>query len=304
MGYGRLGKPEPGETSGRVIIPNPRSSKIKILLISATVLLIASAISVAVLVGVRHRAGNRIDKPSEAMARTCSRTLYPALCLSSLINYPGASSASDSDLIHISVNLTLQRFDKALYVASDINNLQMNTLIRSAYDDCIELLEESVDLLSQSLTSVFPGDSPVGSTQDVMTWLSAALTNHDTCTDGFADVTGNVKDHMSENLKDLSELVSNALAIYAAANGDDDFSGIPIQHRRRKLMEFEKYHDEFPKWMPRRDRELLNKPVSAIQADIIVAKDGTGTVKTIAEAIKKVPEKSSRRTVIYVKAGR
>ncbi|KAF3652118.1 putative pectinesterase/pectinesterase inhibitor 61 [Capsicum annuum] len=310
MGYGRLGKPDPGETSGRVMIPNPnpkpRCSKIKFLVSFATVLLLAAAISVAVLVGVKHKAGNRIDKPSQAMAHTCSRTLYPSLCLNSLINFPGANSASDNDLVHISVNLTLQRFDKALYVASDINNLQMNTQTRSAYDDCLELLEESIDLLSQSLTSVFPGDSnsPTGSTNDVMTWLSAALTNQDTCTDGFADVTGNVKDHMSENLKDLSELVSNALAIYAAANGDDDFSGIPIQNRRRRLMHFEKYHDEFPKWMSRRDRKLMNKSVSAIQADIIVAKDGTGTVKTIAEAIKKVPEKSNKRTIIYVKAGR
>ncbi|XP_060203858.1 probable pectinesterase/pectinesterase inhibitor 61 [Lycium barbarum] len=305
MGYGRLGKRDPGETSGREAIPNnPRSSKLKLLIIFATLLLIASLISVVILVAIRHKAGNKIDKPSQAMARTCSHTLYPSLCLNSLINYPGANSASDSDLVHISVNLTLQRFGKALYTASDINNLQMNTKIRSAYDDCLELLAESVDLLSHSLTSVFPGDAPTGSPEDVMTWLSAAMTNQDTCTDGFGDVTGNVKDQMSENLKDLSELVSNALAIYAAANGDDDFSGVPIQNRRRRLMEFEKHHDEFPKWMARRDRMLMNKSVSGIQADIIVAKDGSGTVKTIAEAIKKVPEKSSRRTIIYVKAGR
>ncbi|CAN4087590.1 unnamed protein product [Withania somnifera] len=306
MGYGRL-----GETSGRMTIPtaNPKpcTSKLKLLFIFSTVILIASAISVAVLVSIRHKAGNKIDKPSQAMARTCSRTLYPSLCLNSLINYPGANSASDTDLIHISVNLTLQHFGKALYMVSDINNLQMNTQTRSAYDDCIELLGESVDLLSHALTSMFPGDggnSPAGSTQDVMTWLSAAMTNHDTCTDGFADVTGNVKDHMSENLKDLSELVSNALAIYAGDNGDGDFSGIPIQNRRRRLMEFEQHHDEFPKWLSRRDRKLLNTSVTAIQADIIVAKDGTGTVKTIAEAIKKVPEKSNSRTIIYVKAGR
>ncbi|KAJ8554309.1 hypothetical protein K7X08_024987 [Anisodus acutangulus] len=300
MGYGRLGKPDPGKTSGRVTnpTPNPRSSNLKLLIIFATILLIASLISVAILVGVRHKAGNRIDKPSQAMARTCSRTLYPSLCLNSLINYPGANSASDNDLVHISVNLTLQRFGKALYMASDINNLQMNTHIRSAYDDCLELLAESVDLLSLSLTS------PPGSTHDVMTWLSAALTNQDTCTDGLIDVTGSVKDQMSENLKDMSELVSNALAIYAAANGDDDFSGIPIQNRRRRLMEFEKHHDEFPKWMSRRDRMLMNTSVSTIQADIIVAKDGTGTVRTIAEAIKEVPEKSSIRTIIYVKEGR
>ena len=62
--------------------------------------------------------------------------------------------------------------------------------------------------------------------------------------------------------------------------------------------------DNFPTWLSRRDRKLLILPLSQIQADIVVSKDGNGTVKTIAEAIKKVPEYSSRRIIIYVRAGR
>ncbi|MCE3051400.1 hypothetical protein HAX54_049733 [Datura stramonium] len=49
--------------------------------------------------------------------------------------------------------------------------------------------------------------------------------------------------------------------------------------------------------------QKVAKPISVYNSSrLIVAKDGTGTVKTIAEAI--VPEKSNSRTIIYVKAER
>lgn len=109
---------------------------------------------------------------------------------------------------------------------------------------------------------------------------------------------------MTDRLKNLSDLVSNCLAIYAAAGGDKDFSDIPIHNRRRRLLSNEEEHKQFPMWLSRRDRMLLDMPVTAINADIIVSKDGNGTYKTIAEAIKKAPEHSTRRFIIYVRAGR
>lgn len=340
MGYGRLVSEQAGSSS-RQMLPDPsaqpttstpRKSKLKPLLILAAILIVASAISAAVGVILRNKASSDAAlhrKPSRAISRTCSKTLYPSLCVDSLLNFPGALTASDKDLVHITVNMTLQRLGKALYDVSDIGNVAMDVGSRSAYEDCLELLADSVDLLAHSLTSVSPasadgdGDgggsssssSTLGSTQDVMTWLSAALTNQDTCTEGFGEVGGGsvVKDQMSQKLKDLSELVSNCLAIYSAAGGDgDDFSGIPIGNRRRRLMGDEegdssndkREEEQFPKWLSRKDRMLLEVPATSIQADIIVSKDGNGTVKTVGEAIKKAPERSSRRIIIYVKAGK
>ena len=37
----------------------------------------------------------------------------------------------------------------------------------------------------------------------------------------------------------------------------------------------------FSKWLSRRERSLLQMPVSSIQADIIVSQDGSDTYKTI-----------------------
>ena len=321
MGYGRLGSSELGSSRhypdstavAHATSPRPRNSKLKFLFIFAATLIVACGVSVAVLVALRNKAtgDDNTDlpshrKPSQAMSQVCRKTRFPSLCVDSLLDFPGSTTASNTDLVHISVNMTLHHFGRALSASAEINNLQMDTRARAAYDDCLELLEHSVDQLSMSLTSVAPPPNrrsqPVGSTADVMTWLSAALTNQDTCAEGFADVKGDVKDQMVDRLKDLSELVSNCLAIFAATNGDD-FSGIPIQNRRR-LLEESPAAREFPEWLSRRERRLLQSPVTAIQADIIVSKDGNGTYKTIAAAIKKAPEYGTRRFIIYVKAGK
>lgn len=110
---------------------------------------------------------------------------------------------------------------------------------------------------------------------------------------------------MYGKLSELSELVSNCLAIYTAARGSEDFAGVPIQNRRRLLgSSLKTDRGGYPKWLGRRERVLLNAPVTAINADIVVSSDGNGTCKTILEAIKKVPDYNNRRVIIYVRAGR
>ncbi|KAF2291889.1 hypothetical protein GH714_036002 [Hevea brasiliensis] len=324
LNYGRLGPSEPGGSSQPInqpeyATPHPSRKRGVILLsLLSIALIIASAVSAALLIWLRSRPSGQpspvvIPKPTKAISKTCSKTRFPALCVNSLLDFPGSTAASEEDLVHISFNMTLQHFTKALYLSSEISYLQMDTRVQSAYEDCLELLDDSVDALSRSLSTVAPSlegnpagqIKPGGSTEDVVTWLSAALTNQDTCTEGLASLNGPVKDQMSDKLKDLSELVSNCLAIFSATDGDD-FSGIPIQNRRR-LMDAEiseENADDLPSWLGRKERKLLSLPVSAIQADIIVSQDGNGTCKTITEAIKKAPEYSNRRTIIYVRAGR
>ncbi|XP_057507986.1 probable pectinesterase/pectinesterase inhibitor 34 [Actinidia eriantha] len=313
MGYGRLGKHEPEPSQPEPLTGQPdynmspprttKRTKLKLLLFFSFAFILASAVSVSLLIKFRTRGSDESEaairaRPTIAISRTCSRTRYPTLCVNSLLDFPGSHAASESQLAHITMNVTLQRLGKALYFSSAISHFEMSSLVRSAYEDCLELLADSVSHLSRSLNSA-------GSTQDVLTWLSAALTNQDTCTDGLEEVRGPVRNVMEERLRDLGELVSNCLAIYAAASGgrNEDFSGVPIGNRRRMLAAGGS-SGGVPRWLSRRERALLDMPVAAIQADIVVSKDGNGSVKTIAEAIKKAPEYSTRRTIIYVKAGR
>ncbi|XP_020216991.1 probable pectinesterase/pectinesterase inhibitor 61 [Cajanus cajan] len=332
MEYGKLGPSDPGGSSRRSTTPLTKSAstssssnkKLIMLSLLAVVLIVAAAVSAAIVTVVRsHASGNQngpnlARKPTQAISRTCSKTRFPTLCINSLLDFPGSTTATEQDLVHISFNMTLRHVSRAFFASSGLSFAATEPKVRAAYDDCLELLEESMDALTRSLDSVLSSSmvpssgeirpAAAGSTEDVMTWLSAALTNQDTCAEGFDDTSGSVKGQMANNLKDLSELVSNCLAIFSAS-GSGDFSGVPIQNRRR-LMEREEdsvngvITEKFPRWLNKLDRRLLSLPVTAIQADITVSKNGDGTVKTIAEAIKKAPDHGTRRFIIYVRAGR
>ncbi|ESW12995.1 hypothetical protein PHAVU_008G158900 [Phaseolus vulgaris] len=332
MEYGKLGPADPGGSSRRsttpLTKPTPSSSsattKRKLIMLSllATALIVAAAISAVLVTVVRSRASSNQNgpslsrKPTQAISRTCSKTRFPTLCVNSLLDFPGSTTASEQDLVHISFNMTLRHVSRAFFASSGLSFAATEPKVRAAYEDCLELLEESMDSLSRSLDSILSPSAisnggglrsgSDGSTEDVITWLSAALTNHDTCAEGFEESSGSVKNQMVNNLKDLSELVSNCLAIFSGS-GSGDFSGVPIQNKRRLMGEEDdeaNISGKFPRWLNKRDRRLLNLATSAIQADIVVSKNGEGTVKTIAEAIKKAPEHSSRRFIIYVRAGR
>ncbi|GAU29634.1 hypothetical protein TSUD_164840 [Trifolium subterraneum] len=70
----------------------------------------------------------------------------------------------------------------------------------------------------------------------------------------------------------------------------------------------DKYIDEslngdFPSWVTSKDRRLLESSDGDIQANAVVAKDGSGKFKTVAEAVASAPDKGKARYVIYVKNG-
>lgn len=321
MGYGRLAPSDPGSQTpaqSPLATSPPRqqqeqsgsiSKKLVLLTVLSVLLIAASAVSAVFLIGLADRPKNtqpgpRLrNKPTQAISRACGRTRFPNLCVNSLVDFPGALSASETDLVHISFNVTLRRLSGALNSAAEISGAAMDPLSRSAFDACLELMEDSVDALSRALDTVASGS---GKSADVMTWLSAALTNQDTCEEGFEGVRGGeAKGRVIGALSDLSELLSNCLALFSGTT-NDDFAGVPIGNRRR-LFGLGDDSGEFPSWVGRRERRLLALPVSGIQADVVVSKSANGTngyYASIVQALKKAPSQNSKRFVIYVMAGR
>lgn len=264
-----------------------------------------TALSVLLMLHRKPTISPKIRSPTKAISRTCRLVRYPTLCRKSLVQYPGATEASEGDLVHITLDMTMHRLTLAFYGAATIvsQGTTINGRARAAYDDCMELLDHSVDHLSKSLTVVSSNSS--NSRDDVMTWLSAALTNQETCNEGLDEAEDeNLNTQMQTHLQDLTELVSNCLSVFAAASKNQDFASVPIQNKRRKLLERnDENMNEFPLWVKRRDRRLLQTPASIIQADMVVSKDGNGTYKKIYDAIKAVPDYNPRRVVVYIKEG-
>ncbi|PAN05325.1 hypothetical protein PAHAL_1G131400 [Panicum hallii] len=187
-------------------------------------------------------------------------------------------------------------------------------LATMAREDCAELLEEALALLAGA-------GAPGAARGDALAWLSAALTNHDTCADGLAEAASAVPGGQGAgphhaHLAAARATVRDSLAMYAsttpktstAARTDDASASLRVRDGRGSRNATTKRAEDacgFPRWLPARDRRLLLHPAASLaaRADIVVAKDGTGTHATIADAVRAAPECSERRTVIHVKAG-
>lgn len=192
--------------------------------------------------------------------------------------------------------------------SDDAHAAPTTPLAATAREDCAELLEEVLALL---------GGAGAAARDDALTWLSAALTNHDTCADGLSEAAvghGHAAHHHARaHLAAARAAVRDSLTMYDASTARGDTAatraaaaGTTEDGCRCKNGMGRVGVCGFPRWLPARDRRLLLTPAASLaaSADIVVAKDGTGTHATITDAVRAAPECSERRTVIHVKAGR
>ncbi|URD84504.1 pectinesterase [Musa troglodytarum] len=100
---------------------------------------------------------------------------------------------------------------------------------------------------------------------------------------------------MRKALNSSAELTSNILAI--VINFDSALDSLNLGFNRKLLSE------EYPSWISPGKRRLLQQSPAELKPNVTVAKDGSGDVKTIGEAVLRVPTKSNDTFVIYIKEG-
>ncbi|PIM98022.1 Pectinesterase [Handroanthus impetiginosus] len=155
-----------------------------------------------------------------------------------------------------------------------------------ALADCLELIDLSIDLVFDSIKALGKNQTSK-SNANAQAWLSGVLTNHVSCLDGLNSVA---RKSLGAVLEELISRAKASLGILAAISEQDVEMTQPL---RGKL----------PSWITAFDRKLMQSRADAIKADIVVAKDGSGNYKTVAEAIAAAPNKSKTRFVIHVKKG-
>jgi pectinesterase len=157
---------------------------------------------------------------------------------------------------------------------------------RAALADCVQLMDLARDRLADASPAV-----AAAAADDARTWLSAALTYYATCTDGVV-VDGPLRDAVVARLEPLKSLASASLAVLSAVVDDSGSRDAGLADTTYT----------FPSWVPARDRALLEAG-AAIEADVVVAQDGSGKFRTVKEAVDAAPDGGKSRYVIYVKKG-
>uniref|UniRef100_A0A0D6R300 Pectinesterase n=1 Tax=Araucaria cunninghamii TaxID=56994 RepID=A0A0D6R300_ARACU len=241
---------------------------------------------------------------SKMVNSACAHTPYPRRCESSLHSY-SYQTETDMDVMKATVKVSMERAEEARDFAMSLeNNYIMNARERAAWQDCVELFQDTMERLNVCLSEIErKGSVPT------LTFLSASLTNQETCLNGFRDMnlsdssSTSIRALMSSTAVNLSELVSNSLSMHKQKQAE----ALKSQKQNRRLLsdefEFHVRSNGFPEWLSAADRRLLQSSSPANQANVVVAQDGSATYRTIAEAVAAAPQKSSKRYVIYVKAG-
>ncbi|XP_054792561.1 pectinesterase-like [Prosopis cineraria] len=286
-------------------IPVSKKNKKLFFFASLTTLLLVSAI-VGVSVGVNSRK-NSGDGPHNVHSRmahaivksACSSTMYPDLCFSAIVTEPGFARkvSTRKDVIELSLNITIRAAQHNYF---NVRKLQTRKGLtkreKIALHDCLETIDNTLDELHRAIADL---EDSGHHADNLKTLISAAITNQETCLDGFSH--DGADKHVREGLMDrqlhVERMCSNALAMIKNMTDSE------VSMRNRKLTEVDEAADgvRWPEWISAGDRRLLQAPT--VTPNVVVAADGSGNYRTVAEAVAAAPEGSSTRYVIRIKAG-
>lgn len=237
---------------------------------------------------------------------SCNQTPYPHVCN----HYIGTTTTNtlstlDSSSFHdMALKVTMEQAIEAHKLVStmELNNNFKDKRAKSAWEDCLELYEDTIYQLKRSINS--------NNINDKLTWQSASITNHQTCQNGFIDFNlPSQLNYFPSMLSNFSKLLSNSLSITntiassshslsstSTSSSSSSSSSTNKQNGGRRLLS-----DGFPNWVSFSDRKLLQE---TIEADIVVAQDGSGNYKTISEGVAAAAKlRGKGRVVVYVKRG-
>lgn len=152
---------------------------------------------------------------------SCKTTLYPDTCYHSLNHYATAVQQDPGRLARVAIGVSLAKAKRmSAFVANLSREADYGAQPRAvaALHDCFSVMGDAVDQIRDSLRQMrrLGGSSESLRFQmsNVQTWMSAALTNEDTCTDGFEDVSDDepLKSDVCDRARKVKEVTSNALA--------------------------------------------------------------------------------------------
>ncbi|XP_059645681.1 pectinesterase [Cornus florida] len=302
--------------SGKHISISKRHKKL-FLALFASVLLVAAVIGI--VVGVKSNKENSDSiadlkaSPAHAIVKSsCSSTRYPELCFSAIATAPVGTTkkvSSLKDVILVSLNLTITVVEHNFFRIEKIISMKnLTKREKTALHDCLETISETLDELHEAIVDLieYPKKKSLSSAaDDLKTLLSSAMTNQETCLDGFShdDADKHVREALEDGEVLVEKMCSNSLAMIK--NLTDTDMAIEMSKMGRKMTDITADNDvedsKWPKWLSAVDRRLLQS--STVTPNVVVAADGSGDYKTVAAAVAAAPSGSKTRYIIRIKAG-
>ncbi|KAM0032801.1 putative pectinesterase [Helianthus debilis subsp. tardiflorus] len=282
---------------------NFSSKRSKLVLIAFVSLLLLVSAIVGIAVGV-NKSGESSSAAHAVVKSSCSSTFYPELCYSTITSHPQVTTKAKTqkDVIELTVKITESAVQKNYFqIKKLITRKGLTPRGIGALHNCLQMVSETLEELgkvTKDLEEYQTKKSLRQHANDLKTLMSSAITDQETCLDGFShdDADKKVRKELEKGQVKVEKMCSNALAMICNMTDTDIANENKLNGRN--LKEEEK---DWPEWLSAGDRKLLQS--GTVRANVVVAADGSGNYKTVAAAVADAPSKSSSRYVIRIKAG-
>ncbi|XXG63554.1 hypothetical protein AAC387_Pa05g1715 [Persea americana] len=286
---------EPTPPNPEAVKADRRRSRKRKLIIAASSTVLLATIIVASTSGLFIRGQSSDDQADIQAAKIqvfCQLTDFPNVCISRLTNYtegdPSGSGADPKSLLLSSVAANIETVRSVNRIAKRIVEKKLDDRTQKAAEDCERLLTYAAVELNASyagMDAATSGSMPCA-LSNVLSGLSAAVEFEQTCRDGFGGGGAGTAE-LRAVLWNATLETRNNLALMS------EFPATAERRRRRmrKLMAAVV------------DGERMVWRAARAEADVVVAKDGSGDFRTIGEALEVARKEREGRFVIHVKEG-
>ncbi|TMW86650.1 hypothetical protein EJD97_021059 [Solanum chilense] len=168
-----------------------------------------------------HFTANSTALPTSFIKTSCRITTYPQVCVTSLSVYAPTIKRSPQQLAQTALSVSLDRAQSAHTFITKLNKFKgLKSREYAALKDCLEEMSETVDRINKSVKELKRMGSSRGKDvqwhmSNIQTWMSAAITNENSCADGFAGraLNGRIKSSIRARVNHVTQVTSNALAL-------------------------------------------------------------------------------------------
>ncbi|KAK7284520.1 hypothetical protein RJT34_19266 [Clitoria ternatea] len=283
-------------------------------IVSAVSLILVVGVALGVVVVVNKKGDPELQAQQKHVQAVCQDTDDQKLCHDTFSNVKGVDVANPKAYIAAVIKATADGVIKALNMSDKLTTEydKNDSGIKMALDDCKDLLQSSMDSLQYSTDLVREHnlDAIHFQSADIKNWLSAVISYQQACMENFdSSKSGekNIKEQLHvESLDHVEKITGIALDIVNGLSQILEKFGLKLNltsSGSRSLVEVD--NEGYPSWFSASDRKLMGKGWrSRTTPNVIVAKDGSGKFKKVADAIASYPKEGVKgRYIIYVKAG-
>ncbi|CAI0404405.1 unnamed protein product [Linum tenue] len=181
-------------------------------LLLTSLLLLCATISTAAAPANPRSSAAAAAAAASFIKSSCSATTYPALCVQSLLSYAPTIQRSPKQLAQAALAVSLSRAQSTrTYVRALARFEGLRPREKAAIRDCVEEIGDTMKAMGEKRS----GPRFEWHFGNVATWVSAALTDVNTCVDGFAGkaLNGRMKSGIEARFTNAAQFISNALAL-------------------------------------------------------------------------------------------